>query len=54
MCYEKIPTKNLSHENWLRLRKTGLGGSDIGAICGVNKYNSPVKIYQDKTTDIIN
>ncbi|MGN0461957.1 MAG: YqaJ viral recombinase family protein [Ruminococcus sp.] len=54
MCYEKIPTKNLSHENWLRLRKTGLGGSDIGAICGVNKYSSPVKIYQDKTTDIIN
>jgi putative phage-type endonuclease len=51
--YDKIPTKNLSHDDWLRLRKTGLGGSDIGAICGVNKYNSPVKIYQDKTSDTI-
>lgn len=54
MCYEKIPTKDLGHEDWLRLRKTGLGGSDIGAICGVNKYSSPMKIYQDKISDTVN
>lgn len=53
MSFAKIPTKNLSHNEWLRLRKTGIGGSDVGAICGVNKYSSPVKIYQDKTTDTI-
>ena len=53
MSFTKIPTKNLSHNEWLRLRKTGIGGSDVGAICGVNKYSSPVKIYQDKTTDTI-
>lgn len=53
MSFTKIPTKDLSRDDWLRLRKTGLGGSDIGAICGVNKYSSPIKIFQYKTTDII-
>ena len=37
MSFTKIPTKNLSHNEWLRLRKTGIGGSDVGAIFGVNK-----------------
>lgn len=48
-----ISTKNMSREEWLRYRKTGIGGSDAGAICGLNPYSSPVQVYYDKTTDEI-
>lgn len=51
--YTKIPIKDLSREEWLKLRKTGIGGSDAGSICGMNPYSSPMKVYQDKTSDTI-
>lgn len=51
--YEKIPTAGLDRETWLRMRKTGIGGSDAGAICGLNPYASPVSVYIDKTSDTI-
>jgi putative phage-type endonuclease len=35
------------------MRKTGIGGSDAGAICGLNPYSSPMKVYQDKTSSTI-
>uniref|UniRef100_UPI000B09691B YqaJ viral recombinase family nuclease n=1 Tax=Clostridium sp. NkU-1 TaxID=1095009 RepID=UPI000B09691B len=47
---KSISTADLSHEEWLKLRKTGIGGSDAGAICGLNPYASPMSVYQDKTT----
>ena len=51
--YEKIPLKGLGNEEWLRLRKTGLGGSDAGAVCGLNPYSSPMKVFADKTSDSV-
>lgn len=30
--YEKYATTGMSNEEWLRLRKTGIGGSDAGSI----------------------
>ena len=42
------PTKSLTREEWLHLRKTGIGGSDAGAVCGVNPYKSPASVYADK------
>ena len=51
--YEKIPTAGMSNEEWLTLRKTGIGGSDAGAICGVNPFGSPMKVYHDKTSSNI-
>lgn len=51
--YEKIPTAALTREEWLRLRKTGIGGSDAGALCGLNPFSSPMKVYQDKTSEDI-
>ena len=51
--YETIPTANLSHEEWLALRKTGIGGSDAGALCGLNAYRSPIHVYKDKTSEEI-
>lgn len=47
--FEKIPLTGIDHESWLRLRKTGIGGSDAGAICGVDPYGSAMKVFKDKT-----
>lgn len=41
-----------NEEDWLELRKKGLGGSDMGAIMGLNKYSSPLKVYMDKVENI--
>lgn len=46
-------TKDLDHEIWLKYRKLGIGGSDAGAICGLNPYVSPISVYLDKTSDKI-
>ncbi len=51
--YEKYATAGMSNEEWLRLRKTGIGGSDAGSICGVNPFGSPMKVYYDKTSSNI-
>lgn len=51
--YEKIPLAGVDTEGWLRLRKSGIGGSDAGAVCGVNPYSSAMKVFQDKTNESV-
>jgi len=51
--FEKIPIAGISNSEWLKLRKYGIGGSDAGAVCGLNPYNSPMKVFRDKTTDTV-
>lgn len=41
--------KTATHEEWLAERKKSLGGSDIGAILGMNEYSSPYTIWAEKT-----
>lgn len=48
-----VPTLGLEKAEWLRYRKQGLGGSDAGAVCGLNPYRTAMQVYQDKTTDEI-
>lgn len=48
---KRISTADLSYEEWLRLRKTGIGGSDAGAICGLNPYVSPMGVFYEKTRE---
>ena len=48
MC-RLVSTKGMPHEEWLKYRKQGIGGSDAGAICGVNPYSTALKVYRDKT-----
>ena len=43
-----VSTLGMSHEDWLMYRKRGIGGSDAGAICGMNPYSSPIAVYMDK------
>lgn len=45
-----ISTNGLSHEDWLKYRKQGIGGSDAGAICGLNPYVSSMSVFYEKTS----
>lgn len=47
-----VKTKDLDRGNWLQYRKLGIGGSDVGAICGLNKYKSPIAVYLDKIGEL--
>lgn len=46
-----VSTLDLSHGEWLRYRKLGIGGSDAGAICGLNPYVTAMQVYHDKISD---
>lgn len=37
---------------WLKERQCGIGGSDVGAIAGVNKYKTQFEVYIEKTEPI--
>jgi putative phage-type endonuclease len=39
-------------DGFLKVRKTGIGGSDIGAIMGENKNKSAYEVYLDKTEEV--
>ncbi len=41
-------TSRENQEEWLRIRKNHLTGSDIGAVCGMNPYKSAMQVYLDK------
>jgi putative phage-type endonuclease len=42
-----------NREEWLLLRKTYLGGSDLGAVIGVNKYKTALDVYLEKTSEFV-
>lgn len=49
MKYKKIAsTKNIAKDEWLSMRRNGIGGSDAGAIAGMNPYASAYSVYYDK------
>ena len=41
-------TDDLSHKEWLQLRRDGIGGSDAGTIMGLNPFSSRLALYADK------
>lgn len=43
-----VKTTDISHAEWLEWRKKGIGGSDAGAILGLNPYSSAFQVYCDK------
>lgn len=46
---DKLSTLHFDNEeDWLEIRTKGIGGSDIGAIMGLNKYSSPLLVYKQK------
>lgn len=53
MLYERVkasftPTKGVERDKWLEIRRRGLGGSDAGAVMGLNPYKTPLMVYYDK------
>lgn len=42
----KLPS---THEEWLADRSNGIGGSDVGAVLGLNKYKSTYTLWAEKT-----
>jgi putative phage-type endonuclease len=46
-----IPFKD--HDEWLDIRKHYVGGSDAGAIVGMNPYNSAFSVWAEKTGAVL-
>ena len=44
-----VNTKHLSHEQWLEVRKQGIGSSDAAAACGIHPYLSMLELWMIKT-----
>lgn len=42
-------TQSDDEDSWLKARTKGIGGSDVGAICGVSQFTSARQIYLSKT-----
>lgn len=45
-------TDPTTREQWLAERRTGIGGSDAAAICGLDRWRSPLEVYLDKTGEL--
>ena len=42
-------TKNMEHQEWLEVRKQGIGSSDAATACGLNPYMSMLELWLVKT-----
>ena len=49
MRRKMTPTGNLTREEWLQLRRNGIGGSDASVIMGKNPYRSILQLWEEKT-----
>lgn len=44
-----VKTQDLNREEWLTVRKTGIGSSDAAAAVGLNPYKSQLELWMEKT-----
>ncbi|WP_144161609.1 YqaJ viral recombinase family protein [Paraburkholderia sp. BCC1885] len=44
-----VETKDMPREDWLSVRKSGIGGSDAAAAVGLSPYMSPLELWLVKT-----
>ena len=44
-----VSTKGMSREEWLKVRKQGIGASDAAAACGISPYQSRLELWMIKT-----
>ncbi|WP_197477384.1 YqaJ viral recombinase family protein, partial [Alcanivorax sp. HI0044] len=44
-----VSTKQMSREDWLKIRKQGIGASDAAAAVGISPYQSPLELWMIKT-----
>lgn len=43
----KIPKSSLTKDQWLRVRRTGIGSSEIATVLGENPYKTPYALFQE-------
>ena len=48
MAKKIADTKKMTHEEWLELRKSSIGGSDAATCVNMNPYSSLISLYADK------
>ena len=41
----RAPTADMTREEWLEARKHSVGGSEIGAILGLNQYQTALTVW---------
>ena len=44
-----VSTRDMSQEDWLQVRKQGIGSSDAATAVGLNPYQSPLELWMIKT-----
>jgi putative phage-type endonuclease len=44
-----VSTKSMNREEWLKIRKQGIGASDAAAAVGISPYQSPLELWMIKT-----
>lgn len=49
MGIKRVSTNEMSHDDWVELRKKSIGGSDAAAIVGLNNYSSAFSVWAEKT-----
>tara|TARA_R110002110_G_scaffold64005_1_gene177194 strand:- start:1628 stop:2662 length:1035 start_codon:yes stop_codon:yes gene_type:complete len=47
-----LPAGCAGSDEWLLARKSGIGGSDVGGILGMNKYYPPLHVFNEKTSNV--
>jgi putative phage-type endonuclease len=47
-----IAASNITREDWLSVRRGGIGGSDVSTVVGLNKYKSPYVLWREKRGEI--
>lgn len=47
-----VAPPNLVREQWLTVRRTGVGGSEVAAVLGMSKYTSAHEVYLDKRGEL--
>lgn len=48
MARKIADTKKMTHEEWIELRKSSIGGSDSSVCVNMNQYSSLITLYADK------
>ena len=43
----------IARADFLKRRKTGIGGSDVAAVLGLSKWKTRYQLWVDKTTDTV-
>lgn len=43
-----VPTSNMTRDEWLAYRMTGIGASEIGTLLGLDDYKSSIELFYEK------